>query len=277
MACQISIETCGEVSAHTFTKMCQLYMLVVTPAVLEKKNEQDFAGWRVRRIFQPVAAVSGNWSWFVPNCQWSWSYALWNARAATTLLRRCHRLREKADREERSAKLFHRKPTRDLLKWLITNSAIFEAGSTHLSNAHAPAAVRSHDLNSPIDVSNRKFNVRFAKGRDVSPDRHHICLAKNLVSRKFAYELRIAKPLYCPTTCCSCSFSFYLFILKHRDFQRFSAQNLPSPIQRTTTSWFLSAFRKWVGEQHHPAAHNFRMLFYLNDGLQANWLKIAFK
>ena len=60
MACQISIETCGEISAHTFTKMYQLYMLVVTPAVLEKKYEEEFAGWYVRRLFQPVAAVSGN-------------------------------------------------------------------------------------------------------------------------------------------------------------------------------------------------------------------------
>ena len=47
--------------------------------------------------------------------------------SAPTLLRRCHRLHERAVGEERSAKIFHHHRTRNHPKKLIPNSANYEA------------------------------------------------------------------------------------------------------------------------------------------------------
>ena len=113
--------------------------------------------------------------------------------SASTLLRRCHRLHEKAVGEERSAKIFHHNPTRNHPKQLIPNSANYEARLTDRSRLHTPCAARAHDINMQ-QSANRNFNFRFAKRRDGSPDRHNFRVASNPVSRKFAYEFRFAKP-----------------------------------------------------------------------------------
>ena len=54
------------------------------------------------------------------------AFAGWKS-SAPTLLRRCHRLHEKAVGEERSAKIFHHHRTRNRPKELISNSANYEA------------------------------------------------------------------------------------------------------------------------------------------------------
>ena len=74
-----------------------------------------------------AAAVDGHR--FCSNWQWTWFCVcgLNRKSSAPTLLRRCHRLHERAVGEERSAKIFHHHRTRNHPKELIPNSANYEA------------------------------------------------------------------------------------------------------------------------------------------------------
>ena len=72
----------------------------------------DFGEWIAGWFFEPVAAVDGNRFHFDLAMDLILRFAD-RKSSASTLLRRCHRLHEKAVGEEWSARIFHHNPTRN--------------------------------------------------------------------------------------------------------------------------------------------------------------------